>query len=431
MITVTLAVVCYSTAASSYDDRVVLVSLGVADDPAPPPPPRDASGRAVSVAAGAATHAAFVIATEWEGDEEVAHLHAEANAGIQEAPDLNTLLQAGAGVEADAVASAAHPLLVVTHPDVVQVARRVVARWRAFVAERKGVLLLRLLHELPEVFFEEVLRRLASTDRTMLAQVGRPWLAAVLASELPRLPNGVTVQLRLRDICTSVERLAWAKANGCHWGAPDWFGSDNPCAHAAAGGHLQVLQWARAHHCPWNEKTSHAAAVGGHLEVLQWARAHGCPWSPATCELAAQFGPFQVLRWAREHGCEWDAQTCAQAAAGGHLHILQWAREHHCPWVSWTCSEAAGGGHLQVLRWARENHCPWDGHTREAAAFGGHPEVMQWLEQHGCPDVEGVDDTTTIGGSSGDWSNSEEEEEDEDEEEEDEDEDEDEEEDED
>jgi hypothetical protein len=39
MITVTLEVVCCSTATSRHDDRVVLVSLGVAEDPAPPPPP--------------------------------------------------------------------------------------------------------------------------------------------------------------------------------------------------------------------------------------------------------------------------------------------------------------------------------------------------------------------------------------------------------
>jgi hypothetical protein len=36
-----------------------------------------------------------------------------------------------------------------------------------------------------------VLERLDPMARTMLAQVGRPWLAAVLASGLPRLPTGV------------------------------------------------------------------------------------------------------------------------------------------------------------------------------------------------------------------------------------------------
>jgi len=48
------------------------------------------------------------------------------------------------------------------------------------------------------------------------------------------------------EFCTSVERLAWAKASGCHWGVPGWGGLYNPCALAAKGGHLEVLQWARA-----------------------------------------------------------------------------------------------------------------------------------------------------------------------------------------
>ena len=44
------------------------------------------------------------------------------------------------------------------------------------------------------------------------------------------------------------------------------------------GGHLEVLQWARANGAPWDERTCRDAAVGGHLEVLQWARANGAPW---------------------------------------------------------------------------------------------------------------------------------------------------------
>jgi hypothetical protein len=46
------------------------------------------------------------------------------------------------------------------------------------------------------------------------------------------------------------------------------------------GGHLEVLQWARRHGCPWDEYTCTAAAEEGHLEVLRWARANGCPSPP-------------------------------------------------------------------------------------------------------------------------------------------------------
>jgi hypothetical protein len=48
------------------------------------------------------------------------------------------------------------------------------------------------------------------------------------------------------------------------------------------GGHLEVLQWARANGCEWNTHTCKWAARKGHLEVLQWARANGCPEEQAT-----------------------------------------------------------------------------------------------------------------------------------------------------
>src|SRR3546814_2032750 len=52
---------------------------------------------------------------------------------------------------------------------------------------------------------------------------------------------------------------------------------------SAGGGHLEVLHWARANNCPWDEYTCATAAKGGHLEVLQWARTNGCPWDGRTC----------------------------------------------------------------------------------------------------------------------------------------------------
>ena len=61
------------------------------------------------------------------------------------------------------------------------------------------------------------------------------------------------------------------------------------CERAARYGHLEVLKWARANGCPWDEDTCFFAAQGGHLEVLQWARANGCRWDKQTRELAAAY----------------------------------------------------------------------------------------------------------------------------------------------
>jgi hypothetical protein len=47
---------------------------------------------------------------------------------------------------------------------------------------------------------------------------------------------------------------------------------------AAECGHLEVLQWARANGCLWNDMTCANAAKGGHPDTLKWLRAGGCPW---------------------------------------------------------------------------------------------------------------------------------------------------------
>ena len=83
------------------------------------------------------------------------------------------------------------------------------------------VVVFELLNRLLEVpglnFAREVLARLDPTDRALLAQVGRPWLAAVVSSGLPRAGKRGAVPLMLKDVVVSVELLAWAKANGCQW----------------------------------------------------------------------------------------------------------------------------------------------------------------------------------------------------------------------
>jgi len=153
-------------------------------------------------------------------------------------------------------------------------------------------LLDQLLEKLPEVLESFVLPKLDPTDLAMLARAGKGWRAMVVYSNLPRAGSTAGPRLMLDAFCGSVQRLAWAKANGC----------------------------------PLNEKVCSNAARGGQLDVLRWARKRGCPWGP---------------------------RTCANAAKGGHLHVLQWAREHDCPWDAVTCAFAAEGGHLDVLRLVR------------------------------------------------------------------------------
>jgi hypothetical protein len=187
--------------------------------------------------------------------------------------------------------------------------------------------LLDLLERFPDLFAQKVLPHVDPIDRTFLAQTGGAARAAVAASYLPRAGTRVEVQgkgvwrvgHKVREFCTSVERLAWALNNGCPL-------VEQICASAALGGRLDVLQWARANACPWDEWTCEAAAKGGHLEVLRWAREHLCPWDWITCVCAAGGGHLEVLQWAREHGCPWSKRSC------GDISRLQGHHETHA-WV--------------------------------------------------------------------------------------------------
>ena len=59
--------------------------------------------------------------------------------------------------------------------------------------------------------------------------------------------------------------------------------------------------------------------AGGHLEVLKWARVNGCRWDWWTCYYAAEGGHLDVLKWARESGCAWTGSTRRFAALKGYV----------------------------------------------------------------------------------------------------------------
>ena len=68
------------------------------------------------------------------------------------------------------------------------------------------------------------------------------------------------------------------------------------------GGNLDVLKWAREYDCPWNEETCESAALVGNLQILKWAVERGCVWDANECaRLAYEVGHVEVVQWARAH----------------------------------------------------------------------------------------------------------------------------------
>jgi hypothetical protein len=86
---------------------------------------------------------------------------------------------------------------------------------------------------------------------------------------------GARLSLERVGVCT---RRSWRapKEHDCPW-------NESTCAHAARGGHLDVLVWARAHGCPWDRSTGDAADNASWnrapkaAEVLEYVWVNGCP----------------------------------------------------------------------------------------------------------------------------------------------------------
>jgi hypothetical protein len=140
---------------------------------------------------------------------------------------------------------------------------------------------------------------------------------------------------------------------------------------------MEVLQWAHANGCPWDESTCSTAAAGEGAERIR--RQVRAPRD--FCAQLAARGLLTVLRWARANGCPWDEDTCIKGAEGGHLEVLQWVRANGCPWDWQTCAQAAEAGEVEVLEWARANGCPWDWRVCSHAAAGGGGEGAHHLER--------------------------------------------------
>jgi len=183
----------------------------------------------------------------------------------------------------------------------------------------------------PDLFPQEVLRRLGPTDLASLAGAGRGCAAAVAATAL--------MQWAKREKKVAPWHIGFHLPPGRLIHIPP-LSLKEACSYAAGGGNREVLEWLHNTGCPWGVTTAAtaacAAAEGGHLEVLQWAREHGCLWDSLTTAWAAYGGHLAVLQWLRQHDCPWDWQTCMYAAAAGQLEVLQWVRENDATGEAWS-----------------------------------------------------------------------------------------------
>jgi hypothetical protein len=135
--------------------------------------------------------------------------------------------------------------------------------------------------------------------------------------------------------------------------------------------------------------------------VLEWARAHGCPWDITTTERAARFGHFDVVLYALHADCGVNFNVVVEAAgalnAGG-LRILTYLAEYgyfddqiaRCAsepllaeMLATASVHAARAGNIDIIQFLHYRGFPWEERTCALAAYFGHFDILKWARDHG------------------------------------------------
>ena len=203
--------------------------------------------------------------------------------------------------------------------------------------------------------------------------------------------------IRITDMCSSPELLAWAFSKGCP------IRDERVCNVAVVTGGSETLKVARLNGCEWSSEVSRSACEVGDARACQWAYENGCPFDDSALEAAAFGGHVDIMDWLLKTRIDPNPKTrklttrepvspdygsplpVAAAAEGGSLRALQWLRNRGFAWSALACEVAAKEGHVDVLEWCIEHGCPLSSDVSSAAASGGHIHVLRLLLDKGCP----------------------------------------------
>lgn len=177
----------------------------------------------------------------------------------------------------------------------------------------------------------------------------------------------------------------------------------NACDYAAEGGYIDILKYAIANGCPFDELTCTMAARGGQLEILKYLRNElKCPWDYRTAYIAAGMGHLELLKWSIINKCE-ENDDCTMisilgyvAAEGGHLNVIKWLKEKKFGFDMYTCYYAASSGNIELFKLLVSIWLPrYDINSTDGILFcskcanyitkGGNLEMLKWWRKQGTP----------------------------------------------
>jgi hypothetical protein len=165
-----------------------------------------------------------------------------------------------------------------------------------------------LVEKLPEVLTAVVLTKLDPADIAVVAQVGQPWLAAVVDSGVPRAGRAGRGAAENNDSPLNILPLLRAYVSAFTLKE----------SHARLS-HARLIPARLSNYRLIHARLCHARYRSDCLLSMTFLQ--GAP----PLKLAEFVGSVGRLAWARANGCPWGKRTCALAAAGGRLEARQWS----------------------------------------------------------------------------------------------------------
>lgn len=159
----------------------------------------------------------------------------------------------------------------------------------------------------------------------------------------------------------ALDCLRYLHENGCPW-------LQDTCVEAARFGRLTCLEYACAHGCPVGESIGRTALFYGQLGCARFAHIQG--WLDArACEHAARGGSLNCLAWARSCGFPLDSRVCLAAAYANSFDCLVYAVEHGGTAHEDALRVAIQHDSLEMVRYMIDHTFPYENDTciREAA----------------------------------------------------------------
>ncbi|KAG5177888.1 hypothetical protein JKP88DRAFT_202092 [Tribonema minus] len=249
------------------------------------------------------------------------------------------------------------------------------------------------------------------------------WLRSK-GAEWPRLADVGTLEYNIAD----AQAVLWAAQQGCPWG--HW---TPRCCAIVSRGRYSIKKMLHDAGCPGRVTLMDKAAAGGHIEVLQWLhQEHALPFRSVTMSCAAEYGQLAALQWLHQAGCPHDInELCRLSLDDPMMNVtppqMEWLRGIGGSWsreqvtealsslvgycgtekrISWLRSEGAEwlplahtarrysdldcvDSELQVgaVLWAAQQGCPWGDWTPNCCAkvSRGRYSIKKALHNAGCP----------------------------------------------